>query len=127
MQFHRYDTSGEIPARISFALGLTALVIVLFAPLLPERAGDERSDDRVTLIEREGAAMGLRAAGLTAGTALPFLLRRSPMFKVSQQVAAVGLGVGVLLTITTVGLFYVPSAGLMILAATRHPPRDPFR
>ena len=127
MQFHRYDTSGEIPSRVSLALAVTALIIVWLAPLLPERAGDADSDNRVTLIEREGVGVGLAAAGLTGAAALPFLLRKSPMFKLAQRLSALSLGIGVILAITTVGVFYVPAAGFMVLAATRRPPRDPFR
>lgn len=127
---YRYDTSGEIPARIAFAFALTALAIVFFAPLLPEEtdAADRAGDDeqRVTLVEREGSGPGAAALGLTAVAAVPFLLRHSAFFKVAQRISAAVLVVGVLLSITTVGLFYLPSTLLMLLAATRHPPRDPF-
>lgn len=130
MQFHRYDTSGEIPVRLSLAVAVTALIVVWFAPLLPERAGDEGGeggDRRVTLIDREGAGLGLAGAGLAAAAGVPYVMRRSPMFKAAQRLAAASLAVGVLLTITTIGVFFVPSAGLMTLAATRRPPPDPFR
>jgi len=106
---------------------LTALAIVFLAPLLPERAGDTESDHRVTIAEREGSEAIGGSLGLTAAAAIPFLLRRGAAFKMAQRLSGAGLVVGVLVTITTVGVLFVPSAGLMVLAATRHPPRDPFR
>lgn len=127
MRFHRYDTSGDLPARAAFVTALSALALVLLAPLLPERAGDTGSDERVTIAEREGVEAWGGALGLTAAAAVPFLLRQGPLYKGAQRLSAVGLVVGVLVTITTVGFLFLPSAGLMVLAATRHPPRDPFR
>lgn len=127
MRYYRYDTSGDIPARISFALSLTALAFVLLAPLLPERIDGRETGDRETIVEREGLEVAGGSFGLTAAATIPFLLRRGPLYKTVQRLSAAGLAIGVLVTITTVGLFYVPSAGLMLLAATRHPPPDPFR
>lgn len=127
LRFHRYDSSGDIPARLAFALSLTGIAIVLLAPLLPERVGGRETGERETIVEREGAEAAGASLGLTGAAAVPFLLRRGPWYKVAQRLSAASLAVGVLVTITTVGIFFFPSAGLMTLAATRHPPRDPFR
>lgn len=127
MRYYRYDTSGDIPARASFVVALTALAIVFLAPLLPERVDGRETGERETLVEREGARAVGASLGLTAAAAIPFLLRQGRSYKVAQRLAAAGTVMGVLVTITTVGFLYLPSAGLMVLAATRHPPRDPFR
>ncbi|MBI2170009.1 MAG: hypothetical protein HYU28_11015 [Actinobacteria bacterium] len=99
---------------------------MLLAPLLPRRAGDRATNDRVTIVEREGVAVAASAVGLVAAAAVPFLLRKSAWYKNAQRLSAAALAIGVLLTITTVGLFFIPSMSFMLLAASRRPPRDPF-
>lgn len=138
----RFDRSGEIPARAALGFAATALAIAFLAPLLPRDAPEPAADvrapeesaaeapeegDRVTIVAREGIEAALGALALTAITAAPLGLRNLGLFKLGQRVSAVLLGVGVLVTIRNVGVLYVPSALLMILAATRRPPHDPFR
>lgn len=138
----RFDRSGEIPARAALGFAATALAIAFLAPLLPKEAPEPATDvrapeesaaeapeddDRVTIVSREGLEAALGAVGLTAIAAAPLGLRNLGLFKLGQRVSAVLLAVGVLVTIRNVGVLYVPSALLMILAATRRPPHDPFR
>ncbi len=139
----RFDRSGEIPARAALGFAATALAVAFLAPLLPKEApesstdvrvaeesaaeGSDDDDDRVTIVSREGFEAALGAVGLTAIAAAPLGLRNLGLFKLGQRVSAVLLAIGVLVTIRNVGVLYVPSALLMILAATRHPPHDPFR
>lgn len=138
----RFDRSGEIPARAALGFAATALAIAFLAPLLPRDAPEPAADvrapeesaaeapeegNRVTIVAREGIEAALSALALTAITAAPLGLRNLGLFKLGQRVSAVLLGVGVLVTIRNVGVLYVPSALLMILAATRRPPHDPFR
>jgi len=127
LRYYRYDTSGEIPSRVSFVLALTAVALVFLAPLLPERVGDRETGERVSVVTREGLDAGGAALGLTFVSAVPFLLRRGAPFKLAQRLSAAVLVVGVLVTLTSVGVLYGPSAALMVLAATRRPPPDPFR
>lgn len=108
-------------------LALTATALVFLAPMLPERVGERETGERVTIVHREGLGTAGSALALTAGAAIPFLLRRGPLFKLSQRLSGAALVVGVLVTITSVGILYAPSAAFMVLAATRRPPRDPFR
>lgn len=139
---HRFDRSGEIPARAALGFAATALAVAFFAPLLPrqapEPAADVRSpeesaarepedDDRVSIVAREGLEAALGALGLTAVTAAPLGLRNLGLFKLGQKMSAALLAVGVLVAIRNVGVLYIPSALLMALAATRRPPPDPFR
>lgn len=139
---YRFDRSGEIPTRAALGFAATALAVAFLAPLLPREAPepttDVRSpdqsaaetpedDERVTIVAREGLEAALGAVGLTVIAAAPLSLRNLGLFKLGQRVSAALLAVGVLVTIRNVGVLYVPSTFLMVLAATRHPPRDPFR
>lgn len=125
------DRSGDLLVRVSLAFGLTAVLIVLLVPLVSrvdpaeEPLGSLRTDERVTLLDREGGEVLAVSLGLAAVAAAPLLVPRGGAFKTSQRLSAAALVVGCVLALDTVGLVHVPSAVCMVAAALRRQ-RAPF-
>jgi hypothetical protein len=100
-------------------VSLTAAVslVLMFVPLISTASSDGGSD-RQSLFENEG---WMAAAGL----AIPVLISAAPLLVPHRHrglatiAAAALLAIGVLVSIASVGLFYVPSAALLVVAAVR--------
>ena len=116
------DRPRVIPFRYSslcLAYTVCASILFLFAPLVtPDSAGTSDAR-RISLL----AANGWRAAVLLSLPVLfalvPVLRRRSVHIRTVQTAAALLLIVYVIVGIASIGLYYAPSAGLMIAAAVR--------
>lgn len=85
-------------------------------------AGDQSQDERESLLQR-------REWGAAAALALPALLCAAPLLahrrrRAATIAAAALLGVGVVVGVASGGLFYLPSAALMTIAAIRSRDRE---
>src|SRR5439155_19890243 len=99
-----------------------ASILFLFAPLISTDSGPNADPQRISLL----AANGWRVVALLSLPVVlalvPVLRRRSVHVRTLQTAAAVLLIVFVIIGITSIGLYYAPSAGLMIAAAVRERP-----
>lgn len=103
---------------VTAAVLLTAAVslALMFLPLIS--TADSAGSNRESLVEQEGWAVA-------AGLAVPVLISAVPLLVPSRLRrwmtvgAGVLLGAGALVSIASVGLFYLPSAALLVVAAIR--------
>lgn len=121
----RPDTTGELASRVALGLALSAFAVLALVPLVspipPDQDPGGRIEiaGRVTLLEREGLEVAVVAAALVGVSAAPLAMRRTHLFKAVQRLAAGGMALGVVVSITTAGMFFIPAALVMLLAARR--------
>lgn len=120
-----------VPVLISLVLALLASVLFLLAPVVKEETvitgpADPRGSSEavvtrrnLTLVESEGPSAAVVLALPVALAAAPLLLRASPLARGSRFAAAVALVGWSVLGAASVGLFYLPSAVVMVYAALR--------
>jgi hypothetical protein len=125
---------GDRPRRIPFrytsmclVYTVCASVLFLFAPLGMEESvssSGAHSQQRVSLLQMNGWKIVLVLGLPVVFAAVPVLLRRSTHLRTLCIAAAVLLCTYCVLGLLSVGLYYVPSAALMIAAAatTRNAP-----
>lgn len=109
---------------LSLLLALAAALALAFLPLVsirrPSLPGEPPGEIRhATLLAWEGLGILLVLLVPVLVAAVPLALERTRWRGVSRAVAAVLLSVGVLVGIASIGLFYLPSAVVMVAAATR--------
>ncbi len=122
------DRPGIIPFRyssLSLAYTLCATIVFLFAPLGTQQSRGSGQPERIAHISlwqlngwRILVLLGLPVVFAT----VPVIRRRSPHLRMLLAASAVLLTTYVLLGILSIGLYYAPSAGLMIAAAFRERP-----
>lgn len=119
---------GAIAAVLSLALSLVAAVVLAFAPLASQTEAVPSSlggtgvvgrVERVSLLEHEGASVLIPLAVPVAIAALGLAADRSRRPRTLRTVAAGLLVVFVLLGAMSIGLFYLPSAVAMVVAAVQ--------
>jgi asparagine N-glycosylation enzyme membrane subunit Stt3 len=119
------DRPGIIPFRYSslcLAYTLCASIVFLFAPLGTQESSGSGPPESVSLFTMNGWSIVV-VLGLPVLFALvPVLLRRSAHIRTLFVASAVLLTTFVFLGILSIGLYYLPSAGLMIAAAIREGP-----
>jgi hypothetical protein len=108
-------------AVLTATVSLLLLVLPLFETQTEQADGSGLpatvSSERESVLERRdwGVAAALAVPVLVAAAPLPVRRRRAPV----ATAAAVVLGVGVVLGAASVGLFYLPSVVLLVVAAVR--------
>jgi hypothetical protein len=119
------DRPGIIPWRyssLSFAYTICASIVFLFAPLGSSESSGSTTVQHVSLWQLNGWRI-LVVLGLpVVFAAVPVILRRSSHLRTLLAASAVLLTTYVFLGILSIGLYYLPSAGLMIAAAFRERP-----
>jgi hypothetical protein len=122
------ERPGVIPFRyssLSLAYTVCATIVFLFAPLgTSESSGSNQAKHvaHVSLWQLNGWRI-LVVLGLpVVFAAVPVIRRRSRHVRTLLAASAVLLTTYVVLGILTIGLYYAPSAGLMIAAAFRERP-----
>lgn len=113
----------------SFGLAVLAFVLLLFVPVVQEESGhgsvvNNVSSETVTksnktLVDQLGKGIAVALAIPVLISAVPLFLQRTPARKLSQRLAAGLLVIGVMLGAASVGMFYIPSALAMVVAAAR--------
>ena len=124
---NRRDT-GWVAAVLSLVAALAASMVLLILPVVAvqgevvvynsERSsltGAIRRDE--TLVEHQGWSVVAVLAFPVIVASLPVIVARHGRFRSLRTVSAVVLAVFVLLTGLSIGLFYVPSALVMIVSA----------
>jgi hypothetical protein len=121
------DRPGIIPFRYSslcLAYTLCASIVFLFAPLGTQESSDAASPERVSLLSLEGWSIVVTLALPVIFALVPVVRRRSPHVRTLMTASAVLLSTYVVLGLLSIGIYYLPSAVLMIMAAVRErPPR----
>jgi len=122
------DRPGIIPWRyssLSFAYTLCASIVFLFAPLgTSESSGSDHAThvEHVSLWQLNGWRILVLLGLPVLIAAIPVVRRRSPHLRTLLAASAVLLTTFVVLGILSIGIYYLPSAGLMIAAAFRERP-----
>ena len=119
------DRPGIIPFRyssLSLAYTLCASIVFLFAPLGTRTSNGKAPPEHVSLWQLNGWRIVVLLGLPVVFAAVPVLRRRSPHLRTLLAASAVLLTTYVLLGILSIGLYYAPSAGLMIAAAFRERP-----
>lgn len=114
-----HGTAGRSWSVAAALLTAAVSVAMLFLPLI-STADSGGAAERQSLLERDGA-------GAAAALALPVLLAAVPLLvparhrRLAAIVVAVLFSLGALVSAASVGLFYLPSAALLVVAAIRTP------
>jgi hypothetical protein len=119
------DRPGIIPFRyssLSLAYTLCATIVFLFAPLGTREASEKAPAEHVSLWQLNGWRILVLLGLPVVFAAVPVIRRRSPHLRTLLAASAVLLTTYVLLGILPIGLYYAPSAGLMVAAAFRERP-----
>jgi hypothetical protein len=122
------DRPGVIPFRyssLSLAYTLCATIVFLFAPLGTSQSGGSGHPQRVShvsLWQLNGWRIVVVLGLPVVFAAVPVIRRRSPHLRTLLAASAILLTTYVILGILSIGLYYAPSAGLMIAAAFRERP-----
>jgi hypothetical protein len=122
---HVSDRPGIIPWRYSslaFAYTLCASIVFLFAPLGSSESSTSKNVEHVSLWQLNGWRILIILGLPVVFAAVPVLLRRSPHLRTLLGASAVLLTTFVFLGILSIGIYYLPSAGLVIAAAFRERP-----
>jgi hypothetical protein len=115
---------GGRPERWSFvALVLSILpVAVAWLPLATETTTDSSgitTTSHPSLIDNEGRSVLLVLLVPVVIAVIPVLLRHRPVAQAARTAAVVLMGIGVLLALLSIGIFYVPAlVALGVAAAT---------
>lgn len=109
---------------VSLLLALAAALALALLPLVslqrPSLPGEPPGETRhATLLAWEGPGILLALLVPVLVAAVPLALGRTRWRGASRAIAAVLLSAGVLVGIASIGLFYLPSAVVMVAAATR--------
>jgi hypothetical protein len=119
------DRPGIIPFRyssLSLAYTLCATIVFLFAPLGTRVSTGKAPPEHVSLWQLNGWRILVILGLPVVFAAVPVIRRRSPHLRTLLAASAILLTTYVLLGILSIGLYYAPSAGLMIAAAFRERP-----
>jgi len=119
------DRPRAIPFRYSslcLAYTACASILFLFAPLVTPDSAGSADPHRISLLAANGWRVAVLLSLPVAFALVPVLRRRSVHIRTVQTAAALLLIVYVIVGITSIGLYYAPSAGLMIAAAFRERP-----
>jgi len=122
--------SARTLARASLVLAILGAVAMLFLPTVSMQSitvrdafdGAGRTVTRswqVSLLSSEGAWVVWLAAVPVLLAGAPIAFERTRARRVARIVSAVALTLGVLVSMLSVGVFFLPSAALMIAAAAR--------
>ena len=103
---------------LAFAAAVAAALIVLFAPLYMSCGSDTACHGDSALTVNGGWILVVVFVPVVLAL-VPVLIRH----RVARAVAAVMLWIGCVVALLSVGIFFVPAAILMTIAATR---RDPI-
>jgi hypothetical protein len=119
------DRPRVIPFRYSslcLAYTVCASILFLFAPLVTPDSARTADAHRISLLAANGWRVVVLLSLPVVFALVPVLGRGSLHVRTLRTAAAVLLIVFVIVGITSIGLYYAPSAGLMIAAAVRERP-----
>jgi len=103
--------------KLSFFLAAVASVVLCFGPTVATLGPN--GSDRVSLLENQGWGVMITLAIPVLLAALPLAPLPARLKAAARVVSAALLLCFVALGVLTVGIFYVPSAALMIIAAVQ--------
>jgi hypothetical protein len=119
------DRPGIVPFRyssLSLAYTLCGTIVFLFAPLGTRDPAGPAPPERVSLWQLNGWRILVLLGLPVVFAAVPVVLRRSAHLRTLLTASAVLLSTYVLLGVLSIGIYYLPSAALMIAAAFRERP-----
>jgi hypothetical protein len=119
------DRPRVIPFRYSslcLAYTVCASILFLFAPLVTPDSVGTADPHRISLLAANGWRVGILLSLPVVFALVPVLRRRSAHIRTEQTAAALLLIVYMIGGITSIGLYYAPSAALMVAAAVRERP-----
>jgi hypothetical protein len=112
---------------VALALALAAMVVLLAVPLGTRETAStsgERTVESTTLLQSQGAGALVPLAVPVLLTALPLSAPRSRRPAVSLLCAAL-LGIGVVLSVLSIGVFFVPALIAAVVASLASRPSEP--
>jgi hypothetical protein len=111
-------------AAVSFLLAVLASVLDLTLPMYKGQTSLQRSGEAGTVKARHGTLSGVNGPTVRYILAIPVVIAGVPIllrFRAIRILSAVLLAGWVVLGVASIGLFYLPSAITMIVAASENP------